>query len=78
MRRQVSLFTRKVAEVNRKFEKADQPWTGVCCEACWNATGKRCECKCHGVYHGKGRVRKLEHDHVSEYHEVMNHYEEVV
>lgn len=32
----------------------EKPWEGICCEACWNAKGKRCRCSCGGAFHGIG------------------------
>lgn len=34
-----------------------KPWTGICCEQCWNATQKRCVCSCGGAFHGMGSGR---------------------
>lgn len=34
----------------------EKPWKGICCEACWNAKGKRCRCRCGGAFHGIGRA----------------------
>ena len=33
-----------------------KPWKGLCCSACYNAKTdkKRCVCRCHGAYHGRG------------------------
>ena len=28
----------------------------VCCEVCYNAAEEKCDCKCHGAYHGLGRL----------------------
>lgn len=28
----------------------------VCCEACYNAIGPDCDCRCHGAYHGLGNL----------------------
>lgn len=36
------------------------PWNGICCEACWNASGERCQCRCGGTYHGAGNPNKQE------------------
>lgn len=42
----------------------EEPWKGICCEACWNAQGERCRCRCGGLYHGLGRqgARTTTHD----------------
>lgn len=34
----------------------------VCCESCYNALEETCTCKCHGAYHGLGRLNKREQD----------------
>jgi hypothetical protein len=39
---------------NVKKPDADEPWTGICCKACWNGRAKWCECKCGGAHHGEG------------------------
>lgn len=31
---------------------------GVCDERCWDATEKRCQCRCGGAHHGQGRRRE--------------------
>lgn len=28
----------------------------VCCEPCYTAKNRKCTCKCHGAYHGLGKV----------------------
>lgn len=38
-------------------ENETHAWDSICCEACWYALGKRCECKCGGLHHGTGRTR---------------------
>ncbi len=30
----------------------------VCCEICYNATEEKCDCKCHGAFHGLGNLNK--------------------
>ena len=30
----------------------------VCCEACYNATEPKCQCQCHGAFHGLGNLNK--------------------
>lgn len=37
----------------------EEPWKSLgCCEACYNAEGERCKCRCGGAFHGLGRVNK--------------------
>jgi hypothetical protein len=30
----------------------------LCCESCYTAKEKTCVCKCHGAYHGLGRLNE--------------------
>lgn len=40
---------------SRLGKNAKKPYSGICCEPCWNATHIKCVCRCGGVYHGLGR-----------------------
>ena len=51
---QINLFGQRL-ELNRK---SDNPLEGICCEPCFNATEEKCNCRCHGAYHGLGRLNK--------------------
>lgn len=36
----------------------EKPYSGICCEPCWNAKGKECSCRCGGIFHGEGKVQR--------------------
>jgi len=54
--------------INQKtlFEKTlENPQTKealnkVCCESCYTAKEEKCDCKCHGAFHGLGNHNKNE------------------
>ena len=52
-------------QTNLKGEKA-KPWADACCEACYNAEGERCVCRCGGQYHGLGRKKNSETNNAKE------------
>ena len=37
-----------------------KPWSGICSKSCWEATEKRCRCRCMGLYHGGANVKRLD------------------
>lgn len=48
--------------------RKSNPWTGVCCESCWNALEERCVCRCGGAHHGeglKGKDQRLDEEQVA-------------
>lgn len=56
--RKHELLRARVRRFRSKEKGEAQPYTGVCCEACYYAKGERCTCKCEGKHHGKGLREK--------------------
>jgi hypothetical protein len=41
---------------NLELKKGDNPLEDLCCESCYNAEEETCVCRCHGAFHGLGRL----------------------
>jgi len=54
MWKQTTIFGKKL-DLPTKEELRD-----LCCESCYNAEEETCVCKCHGAYHGLGRLNQLQ------------------
>jgi hypothetical protein len=45
-----------------ELKPGKNPLEGLCTESCYMAEEEKCTCRCHGAYHGLGRLNKRRHN----------------
>ncbi len=53
MWKQINIFGEKLEIPTQKKEFSE-----ICCESCYTAKEEKCDCKCHGAFHGLGNLNK--------------------